>query len=199
MSEERFFSQVKSTMEHYAPEAPAEVYSGMRKKLWWNGFTKLSVTRFNMWYVLLFLGIGGGALAYNNTCKAPANAGASHSITPVVQPTVEKTTVVETEPVKAEEPVAPAKVETATAMPAAAEPATPVKKSSSVSQKAKKVEAKTPKAETTEVAVPAESVETSTETPSADPVKEEAPKKKHKKLVLDIFKDNSKDSNEGEN
>ncbi len=197
MSDEKFFSQVKSTLEHYAPEAPAEAYSGMRKKLWWSGFTKLSVTRFNMWYIILFLGVGGGALAYNNICKAPATTVESHTISPMVQPAAEKPVVVEeTEPVKTEQTVAPTKVETATAFPAAAEP---VKKSSSVSKKVKATEAKTPKAEETPAAVSSENVEASIETPASDSVKEEAPKKKRKKLTLDIFTDTSKDSNEGEN
>ncbi len=64
MSDERFFSQVKSTMDHYAPAVADNVYLGMRRKFWWSKFTTLSVTRFNMWYLLLMLA-GGGALAMN--------------------------------------------------------------------------------------------------------------------------------------
>lgn len=56
MSEDRFYQNVRSTMSEYHPEAPASVYEGMRKKLWWSNFTRLSVTRFNIWYVALILG-----------------------------------------------------------------------------------------------------------------------------------------------
>lgn len=64
MSDERFFSQVKSTLQGYAPEVPESVYNGMRRKLWMSRFTKLSATRFNMWYLLLILASTSGAVAY---------------------------------------------------------------------------------------------------------------------------------------
>lgn len=67
MSEERFFEQVKGTMSGYAPEVPQGVYGKMRRALWWSNFTKLSATRFNMWYLLLLLGAGGGAYAVSNS------------------------------------------------------------------------------------------------------------------------------------
>ncbi len=53
MSEDRFFQQVNRVMSNYSPEVPQAVYSGMRKKLWWSNFTRLSFTRLNMWYLLL--------------------------------------------------------------------------------------------------------------------------------------------------
>jgi hypothetical protein len=53
MSEDRFFQQVNSVMANYSPEVPEGVYSGMRKKLWWSNFTRFSLTRLNMWYMLL--------------------------------------------------------------------------------------------------------------------------------------------------
>ncbi|MFM9004999.1 MAG: hypothetical protein ACKOSR_05780 [Flavobacteriales bacterium] len=62
MSEDRFYSHVRSVMSEHRPEVPASVYAGMRKKLWWSNFTRLSVTRFNMWYALLIIG-GLGAWA----------------------------------------------------------------------------------------------------------------------------------------
>lgn len=64
MSDERFFSQVKSTMFDYAPAVADNVYQSMRRKFWWNKFTTLSATRFNMWYLLLMVG-AGGAFAIN--------------------------------------------------------------------------------------------------------------------------------------
>ncbi len=63
MSEERFFEQVKSSLFGYAPDVPTEAYSKMRRAFWWSNFTKLSATRFNMWYLLLMLGIGASATA----------------------------------------------------------------------------------------------------------------------------------------
>lgn len=53
MSEDRFFEQVNKVMSSYSPEVPEAVYAGMRKKLWWSNFTRLSATRFNVWYLLL--------------------------------------------------------------------------------------------------------------------------------------------------
>jgi hypothetical protein len=59
MSEDRFFKQVNATMTDFRPEVPEAVYVGMRKKLWWSNFTRLSATRFNIWYVaVLFLTAG---------------------------------------------------------------------------------------------------------------------------------------------
>ena len=55
MSEDRFFQQVNAAMSDYSPEVPASVYAGMRKKLWWSNFTRLSATRFNVWYAALIL------------------------------------------------------------------------------------------------------------------------------------------------
>jgi hypothetical protein len=55
MSEDRFFQHVRSTMADYRPEVPEAVYSSVRKKLWWSNFTRLSATRFNVWYLAILL------------------------------------------------------------------------------------------------------------------------------------------------
>jgi hypothetical protein len=73
MSDERFFAQVKSTLENYAPAVNQEAYAGMRRKLWWSNFTKLSATRMNMWYLILLLAAGAGATAYYFNGSASAN------------------------------------------------------------------------------------------------------------------------------
>jgi len=74
MSEDRFFQQVNAAMTDYRPEVPASVYAGMRKKLWWSNFTRLSATRFNVWYAALL--VTGGLVwfaAHNaNTNVRPA-------------------------------------------------------------------------------------------------------------------------------
>ena len=85
MSDERFFAQVKTTLSDYSPEVPAAVYSGMRRKLWWAQFTRLSATRFNMWYLLLMVGISGG-VAMNYFSK-DATASKSTHFVPTVQVT----------------------------------------------------------------------------------------------------------------
>jgi hypothetical protein len=72
MSDEKFFSQVKNALEHYAPEAPAAVYDGMRKRLWWSNFTRLSMTRLNMWTILLLLGAMSAVWFYNSSGSAAA-------------------------------------------------------------------------------------------------------------------------------
>jgi hypothetical protein len=91
MSEEKFFLQVKSTMEHYAPEVPAAVYAGMRRKLWVSQFMRWNASRLNAWYVLLFVSLGTTAavLASNNgaqgTKAAQFSAPVEATITPAAQ------------------------------------------------------------------------------------------------------------------
>jgi hypothetical protein len=65
MSEDRFYSNVRSVMTDHAPEVPSAVYVGMRKKLWWSNFTRLSSTRFNLWYLLLMLAGTGIIIGLN--------------------------------------------------------------------------------------------------------------------------------------
>jgi hypothetical protein len=55
MSENRFFQNIQSVMSDYRPEVPQAAYAGMRRKLWWSNFTKISATRFNVWYALLIV------------------------------------------------------------------------------------------------------------------------------------------------
>lgn len=64
MSEERFFSEVKAAVYNYSPEVPASVYSGMRRKLWISQFTRFSIARLNMWYLLLAVSIAGSVFFY---------------------------------------------------------------------------------------------------------------------------------------
>ena len=92
MSEDRFFQQVNATMANYRPEVPQAVYSGMRKKLWWSNFTRLSATRFNIWYLailitgstaLLNVGItenDSAASEVNQLQQVPNAAGAAREI-----------------------------------------------------------------------------------------------------------------------
>jgi hypothetical protein len=77
MSEDRFFQQVNAAMTDYSPEVPASVYAGMRKKLWWSNFTRLSATRFNVWYVALIVtgGLVWFASGNDSTSTSPADAG----------------------------------------------------------------------------------------------------------------------------
>lgn len=53
MTEERFFNEVRSHMEGFAPEVPSSVYAGMRRKLWWSNFSRFRVAHLNVWYVAL--------------------------------------------------------------------------------------------------------------------------------------------------
>lgn len=71
MSDERFFKQMKSVLHDYQPAVDASVYSGMRRKLWWSNFTKLSFHRFNMYYLLvLLLGASAAVMLCNNSATA---------------------------------------------------------------------------------------------------------------------------------
>ena len=91
MSEDRFFQQVNAAMTDYRPEVPASVYAGMRKKLWWSNFTRLSATRFNVWYAALL--VTGGLvwfMANNaNTNVRPAAGVIVNEAATVESPVVE--------------------------------------------------------------------------------------------------------------
>jgi cytoskeletal protein RodZ len=89
MSEDRFFQQVNAAMTDYSPEVPASVYTGMRKKLWWSNFTRLSATRFNVWYAALILtgGLAWFAAGNAKTSSLPADA-ASVNETTIVESSV---------------------------------------------------------------------------------------------------------------
>jgi hypothetical protein len=84
MSDERFFSQVKATLGDYAPSVPGSVYTGMRRKLWLANFTRLSATRFNMWYALLLISIGSGVAAYHNMDETVAEKSMDTPISTIV-------------------------------------------------------------------------------------------------------------------
>lgn len=62
MREENFYSQVRSHFENYSPEVPAELYSGMRRRLFWSNFLKFDVARFNAWYALILVGGASAAI-----------------------------------------------------------------------------------------------------------------------------------------
>lgn len=84
MSEDRFYSQVRAAMSEHHPEVPASVYHGMRKKLWWSNFTRLSITRFNIWYALFILG-GLGAWLGVNTSNGNAEPSTVQTIAQPIQ------------------------------------------------------------------------------------------------------------------
>lgn len=208
MSEEKFFSQVKSSLEFYSPEAPEAVYSGMRRKLWWSGFTKLSATRFNMWYLILLVGLGSGALAYSNTCTAPATECKVSPLTPSVKPTEEaKVIPAVTEPVVVAEPevVSQPAVVTAPAQTAVVAPSTPRAsrpKSTQTTSVVKPMdvpssEPKTASSEPTIVNTDAPVNPSTTEAQTTEQVKEEPAKKKRKTWNLPVYSQ-PKDSSEEE-
>lgn len=77
MSEDRFFQNIRSTMVEYSPEVPQSVYTGMRKKLWWSDFTKISASRFNIWYALLIVTSASLLINYSLTDATQENEGAT--------------------------------------------------------------------------------------------------------------------------
>lgn len=88
MNDEVFFSQVKSKLEAYSPTAPEEIYGKMRKKLWWNNFTRLSLTRFNVWYILLFCGLATGFVLNQDSPSADKTTEAAEAANPHIVPVV---------------------------------------------------------------------------------------------------------------
>jgi hypothetical protein len=66
MSEEKFFQKVQSELSGYSPEVPAHVYAGMRRKYGWAKFTTWNATKWNVWYLVMLLGISTG-IAYSTT------------------------------------------------------------------------------------------------------------------------------------
>jgi len=91
MSEDRFFQQVNAAMTDYRPEVPESVYAGMRKKLWWSNFTRLSATRFNVWYAALLVTGGLAWFVSNNanTNDRPAAGVIVNEASMVESPVVE--------------------------------------------------------------------------------------------------------------
>ncbi|MEY3399375.1 MAG: hypothetical protein RL220_1969 [Bacteroidota bacterium] len=85
MSDERFFEQVKTQFEGFSPEVPQGVYGGMRRKLWWSKFTSPDMHRFNMWYLLLFVGMASaGTYALTSQQTSVATMTRQHEPAPVV-------------------------------------------------------------------------------------------------------------------
>jgi hypothetical protein len=72
MSEDRFFQQVKSVMSDYQPEVPGHVYQGVRKKMWWSNFMRFDLTRLNIWYISLAIGVTTAIVM--NTGEQPSRA-----------------------------------------------------------------------------------------------------------------------------
>jgi hypothetical protein len=84
MSEDRFFNQVRSVMSDYRPEVPEAAYSGMRRKLWWSNFTRLSATRFNVWYAALLLASTTACIAWSlGSTDAEIKSSSASSVAPV--------------------------------------------------------------------------------------------------------------------
>ena len=77
MSEDRFFQNIRSTMVEYRPEVPQSAYTGMRKKLWWSNFTKISATRFNIWYAALIVTSASLLINFSLADATPENDGAA--------------------------------------------------------------------------------------------------------------------------
>jgi hypothetical protein len=55
---------VRKSLVNYSPEAPQHVYQSMRKRLWWSNFLKLDMSRLNLWYLLLGLGVATSVAFY---------------------------------------------------------------------------------------------------------------------------------------
>lgn len=53
MTEEKFFKSVHDSLSNYAPEVPASVYAGVRRKMWLSGFLSFNWNQLNIWYVLI--------------------------------------------------------------------------------------------------------------------------------------------------
>lgn len=104
MSDEKFFSEVKSLVEDYSPEVPQEVYSSMRKKLWWTRFMQFGLAHFNVWYIVAALGVAGGLSLFNNTNpEAPVPASTEESIQPTPEIQTKETITAPVEPVQVTE------------------------------------------------------------------------------------------------
>jgi hypothetical protein len=71
MSEDRFFQNIRSVLVEYKPEVPQSVYTGVRKKLWWSNFTRISATRFNIWYAVLIVTASSLLINFSTKDAAP--------------------------------------------------------------------------------------------------------------------------------
>ena len=214
MSDEKFFAQFKDALETYAPEAPEAIYTGMRKKLWWNHFLQFRLNRFNVWYLVAIVGLSTTAIVgFNRSGESPATTVTMPTLKPHVEPsttttpTVEKIETVEPAPAVVEE--APVAAKPVVPQPTAEKPAQPkvektktqtkaanTEKSAGTASKNTHVDNKpnpTVTQETQEVQEPQKSDENPKEENTTD---KETTKKKHKTITLDILKDNQDKSDE---
>lgn len=58
--EDKFYSMFKDSLEGYSPEVPAVAYTGLRKRMRYNNFFRLSMTSLNIWLIAGVIGIGTG-------------------------------------------------------------------------------------------------------------------------------------------
>lgn len=98
MTEEKFFKSVHDSLSNYAPEVPASVYAGVRRKLWLSGFLSFNWNQLNIWYVLIgasmlsslfFMGNNESAVAKKVDQNAP-------KMELMAAPTTTPTTTIET-------------------------------------------------------------------------------------------------------
>lgn len=89
MHEDRLYNQFKAQLENYAPEVPAAVYSGMRRKLWWSQFLKFNASSLNVWYVGTALMVGAGLWLGTGNAATTAQIAKQHVSEITFQPIAE--------------------------------------------------------------------------------------------------------------
>lgn len=72
MTEEKFFKSVHDSLSNYAPEVPASVYAGVRRKMWLSGFLSFNWNQLNVWYVLIGASMLSGLFFMSNNESAVA-------------------------------------------------------------------------------------------------------------------------------
>jgi hypothetical protein len=80
MSEDLFFNKVKETMHGYAPEVPASVYGGMRKKYARSKFFSWNASTLNVWYVALFAVVSAVVIGTSVDSNATASKAGSINV-----------------------------------------------------------------------------------------------------------------------
>jgi hypothetical protein len=99
MSEDLFFNKVKATMHGYAPEVPASVYGGMRRKYAKSKFFSWNASTLNVWYVALVAVLGavviGTSLESNTTATKAGVVNTTTEYLPVEIPSAPEFVVTE--------------------------------------------------------------------------------------------------------
>lgn len=78
--EDKFFEMYRDSFQDFAPEAPASIYAGVRKKMMWSNFMTFNLSTLNVWYLGLILLGGLGTIGYVSAETSMGQMTAQHDV-----------------------------------------------------------------------------------------------------------------------